>query len=65
MSPELIIALVRLGIKLGLDLFALLREQGVTFTNIELEIARKESQEQVDRWQKILEQLRAQRPDGV
>jgi len=64
-SPELIIALVRLGIKLGIDLFALLREQGITFSNEELEVARNESQGQVDRWQKMLESLRAARPDGV
>jgi len=50
MDPALIIALARLGAKLGMNLFALLQSEGVTFTDDELRAARAETQAAVDDW---------------
>ena len=53
MDPILIAALARLGVKLGMNLVALLQGEGVTFTDDELRAYRAETQAVVDEWNSL------------
>jgi hypothetical protein len=54
MDPMLIIALAKAGVKLGVNLVALLRDEGWNPTDEELEALRAETQRQVDRFNDLV-----------